>query len=190
MTSGSAALPRFFCDANVLYPSLLRDLLIRLAIADLIELRWSDEVHDEWARNLLLNRPELALAQLIRTRRHMEAAVPDAHVRGYESVIPDLFLPDPDDRHVLAAALQAGAALLTFNLRDFPGAQVRGTEVLHPDTALPVLIVADPEIFRTVLREMSQALRTPPLHELDIAAGLRRSGLPRTASLLEELLND
>ena len=190
MTVGPTPLPRYFCDANVLYPSLLRDLLIRLAIADLLELRWSDEVHDEWTRNLLLNRPDLTPAQLARTRRQMEAAVPDAHVEGYGALIPELVLPDPDDRHVLAATLHAGAALLTFNLRDFPGAQVRGTAVLHPDTALPPLIQEHPEMFRAVLSETSQALRTPPLHELDLASGLGRAGLPRSASLLGAVLND
>ncbi len=190
LTPDAARIPRFFCDANVLYPSLLRDLLIRLAIADLIELRWSDEVHDEWIRNLLLNRPALTAAQLARTRRHMEAAVPDARVEGYGTLIPQLVLPDPDDRHVLAATLHAGAALLTFNLRDFPAGQVRGAGVLHPDVALPPLIGDHPEIFRAVLGEMSQARRTPPMHELDTASGLGRAGLPRSASLLQVLLED
>jgi hypothetical protein len=59
LTSGAAPLPRYFCDANVLSPSLLRDLLIRLAIVDLPDLHWSDEVHDEYTRNLLLNHPDL-----------------------------------------------------------------------------------------------------------------------------------
>jgi hypothetical protein len=174
----------------VLYPSLLRDVLIRLAIADVVELRWSDRVHDEWTRNLLLNRPGLTSDQLARTRRHMEAAVPDARVEGYEALIPELVLPDQGDRHVLAATLHAGAALLTFNLRDFPAAQARGTVVLHPDAALPPLIQAHPDAFRAVLSEMSQGLRTPPLSELDLAAGLRKAGLPQSALLLETLLID
>ena len=114
--------------------------------------------------------------------------MPDAHVEGYETLIPELVLPDPDDRHVLAATLHAGAALLTFNLRDVPAAQVRA--VLHPDAALPPPIQVHPDAFRTVLSQISQGLRTPPLSELDLAAGLRRAGLPQSVARLETLLTD
>jgi hypothetical protein len=51
--------------------------------------------------------------------------------------------------------------------------------VLHPDTALVPLIQAYPETFRTVLNEFAQALRTPPLRELDIAFGLGCPGVRR-----------
>jgi PIN domain len=108
-------------DACALYPAPLRDLLLHLACVGLVRPRWTDAIHDEWIRNLLANRPDLARSQLDRTRALMERAVPDALVRGYEPRIPSLTLPDADDRHVLVAAIEAGAGVIvTFNLADFP----------------------------------------------------------------------
>jgi predicted nucleic acid-binding protein len=72
-------------------------------------------------RLALRNRPDLSRKQLERTRSLMNAHVRDALVDGHQSLIPALALPDPDDRHVLAAAIQCGADLIiTFNLDDFP----------------------------------------------------------------------
>jgi PIN domain len=94
---------------------------MRLALTDLFQARWTDQIHDEWTRNLLTNRPDVTTESLARCRRLMDAHVPDCLVTGYESLIPTLSLPDPDDRHVLAAALHAGAgSIITYNLSDFP----------------------------------------------------------------------
>jgi hypothetical protein len=65
-------------DACVLYPAPLRDLLLHLACVGLVRPRWTDAIHDEWIRNLLANRPDLARSQLDRIRALMERAVPDA----------------------------------------------------------------------------------------------------------------
>ena len=108
-------------DACVLYPAPLRDLLVPLATEGLVHARWSDRIHDEWTRNLLANRPDLTAARVRRTRDLMNQHVRDSLVTGYESLIAQLALPDPDDCHVLAAALRARATLIvTFNSADFP----------------------------------------------------------------------
>jgi predicted nucleic acid-binding protein len=110
-----------FLDASVLYPALLRNLLMHLALRDLFQARWSDRIHDEWIAALLRNRPDLTFAQLARTRRLMDENVDEALVGGYEHLIGALTLPDPKDRHVLAAAIHSGAGVIvTVNLRDFP----------------------------------------------------------------------
>ena len=85
-------------DACVLYPAPLRDLLMRLALTDLYRARWSDQIHEEWITAVLRNRSDLSRAQLERTRSLMNAHVLDALVDGYQSLIPALELPDPDDR--------------------------------------------------------------------------------------------
>lgn len=69
---------RLFCDANVLYASVLRNLLIRLALADVLELRWSKQVQQEWVRNLLEHQGDLDAARLERTCALMDRALPDA----------------------------------------------------------------------------------------------------------------
>lgn len=108
-------------DACVLYPAPLCDFLMWLALTDLFKARWTNEIHDEWMRNVLLNRSDLTLSQLTRTKNLMNANVRDCLVTGYESLIPTLELPDPGDRHVLAAAIRCNAdVIVTFNLQDFP----------------------------------------------------------------------
>lgn len=96
-------------DASVLYPAPLRDLLIWVAIKGLVRAKWTDQIQEEWLRNLLEQRPDLDERRLRRTQQLMNRALPDAHVSGYEDLISALELPDPDDRHVLAAAIRAGA---------------------------------------------------------------------------------
>src|SRR5574342_716599 len=108
-------------DTNVLYPSTLRDLLIRLARAGLVQARWTEQILDEMTAALRRNRPDIDEARTDRLRQLMNAAVRDCLVTEYEILIDTIDLPDKDDRHVVAAAISAGAQLIiTWNLRDFP----------------------------------------------------------------------
>ena len=110
------------CDACVLYPNIVRDVLIRVAMAGTVRARWTEAILDETFRNPRADRPDLDPDKLSRTRELMCKVVPDCLVTGYESLIDGLVLPDPEDRHVLAAAVRAGAQLIvTSNLKDFPG---------------------------------------------------------------------
>lgn len=123
-------------DACVLYPAPLRDLLIRIALTGIVRARWSDEILDECFRSILKSRPDLKPHALSRTRRLMTEAVADCIVTGHESLINGLNLPDPNDRHVLAAAIQAGAqSIVTLNLKDFPSDTLAAynVEAVHPD---------------------------------------------------------
>lgn len=149
----------------MLYPAPLRDLLIRLAMENLFLARWTDRIHDEWTRNVLAARPDLKPEQLARTRTLMNAAVPDALVTGYESLIDGLSLPDPDDRHVLAAAVRARAdAIVTFNLADFPAdalAPLR-VEAIHPDDFIVSQFDLNPPAVCRAVRNQRASLRNPP----------------------------
>jgi predicted nucleic acid-binding protein len=123
-------------DACVLYPAPLRDFLMWLALSGAFRARWSARIHDEWKRNVLKNRPDLSPQQLDRTISFMNAAIPAASVTEYESLIDGLTLPDPNDRHVLAAAIRSGASVIvTFNQADFPidALAPLGIEAQHPD---------------------------------------------------------
>jgi hypothetical protein len=114
-------------DACVLYPAPLRDLLMGLAGTGLFRARWTDDIHNEWIENLLKNEPHRDRARLERTRNLMNAAVLDCLITGYEPLIPALALPDPDDRHVLAAAIRGRAdVIVTYNLKHFPDAILGG----------------------------------------------------------------
>lgn len=100
---------------------MLRDLLLRLAVTDLYRARWSADIHDEWMRSLAANRPDIPPEHITRVRNLMDENVRDALVEDYASLVLGLTLPDPKDRHVLAAAIVGRAdVIVTFNLREFP----------------------------------------------------------------------
>jgi hypothetical protein len=107
-------------DACVLYPASVRDLLVRLASAGVYRAYWTRRILDECFSSIAEARPDIA-GKLGRTRRLMEEALPDAMVEDDETLAAALVLPDEKDRHVLAAAIRAGArVIVTVNLRDFP----------------------------------------------------------------------
>ena len=174
-------------DACVLYPAPLRDLLMRLALTDLFRARWSDDIHEEWITNLLANRPDLTREQLERTRTLMNANVRDCIVQGYRDLIDGLDLPDPNDRHVLAAAIRARAdVILTFNLEDFPADRLAeyGIEAQHPDEFVEHLIDLNQAKVCAAVEEHFQSLRNPPKTRDQYLDTLLRQGLPQTAVLL------
>ena len=176
-----------FLDASVLYPAPLRDLLLELAVSGLYRAKWSARVHDEWTRALLRNRPDLTAARLERTRRLMDAHVRDVLVTGFEDLVPSLELPDPGDRHVLAAAIRAEADIIvTANLKDFPASSLapHGLEAEHPDAFLAHLCAQWPARFVEAFHRVRGRLRHPPLSPDEHLRALRRSGLRATVAEL------
>jgi hypothetical protein len=174
-------------DACVLYPASLRDLLVRLALSDVFQARWTDEIHDEWTRNVLANRPDISSASLARCRRLMDLHVPDCLITGYEDLIPTLTLPDVDDRHVLAAAIHGRAGLIvTFNLSDFP-ASILGQfhiEAIHPDEFISRLWDEQPDSVLAAARRQRAGLRNPPMTAAEYLATLEHCQLFETATRL------
>lgn len=149
----------------------------------LFQARWSAEIHREWMSNVLINRPDLSPDRLERTRALMDANVEDCLVYGYEDLIPGLTLPDPDDRHVLAAAIHAQASVIvTFNLRDFPQSTLMryGINVQHPDDFLSLLIENAPEAVCAAAEEHRQSLVNPPKTREQYLETLRKQGLDQT----------
>lgn len=184
-------MPRFsvILDACVLYSAPLRDCLLRLALTDLFKARWSDHIHDEWMEALRRS-GRIAPERLERVRTLMDAHVRDAKVTGYESLIDGLELPDPDDRHVLAAAIRCNAdAIVTFNLKDFPPDALApfGIEALHPDDFISYQIDLAPARCLQALRAQRMALKHPPLDVETFLAALLRQELPQTVNRLREL---
>lgn len=180
-----------FLDASVLYRAMLRSVLLRLALADLYRPLWSGAVHEEWIAALLRNRPELDRTRLLRTRALMEAHLVQAMVTGYAPLIKQLTLPDPDDRHVLAAAIHGSAsAIITVNLRDFPASALgpHGIEARHPDAFIRDLVESDPNEAVAALRDDRLSLKKPPKAVPAYIADLAAAGLPKTVAALQPFL--
>jgi hypothetical protein len=170
-------------DACVLYPAPLRDFLMWLALSGRFRARWSAQIHDEWKRNLIKNRPDITAEQLDRTADLMDLAIPDGRVTGHEVLIEGLTLPDSGDRHVLAAAIRCHASVIvTFNERDFPADVLGafGLEAQHPDLFVENLFDLDPAAVVAAAQRQRQQLKNPPIdvdRYLDI---LLRQGLTQT----------
>lgn len=181
------AAPAVVADANVLYAAPLRDLVMELALAGLIRLHWSARIETEWTRALIANRPDLDAAHIARTAVVMNAVIPDAKVEIEEGELENIQLPDPDDRHVVAAALAADAAvILTFNTSDFPEQAYDGRSVaaVHPDVFLSSLAAVFPERFVAAAAEIRARLKAPPVSVSQYLTGLAKLGLPNLAVAL------
>ena len=175
-------------DACVLYPAPVRDILLSFANEGLYQPKWSDQIQDEWIRNLLIKRPDLKREQLKRLAKTMDTAFPDANVQGFESRIRLIELPDRDDRHVVAAALESESDLIiTFNLRDFPLNQLDGfgMEANHPDDFLVGLFKTDEYRGSQAFEKQLKRLKNPPIDSAQLLQILKKAGLPKTATILK-----
>jgi hypothetical protein len=179
-------------DACVLYPAPLRDLLMHLALTDLFRAKWTDAIHDEWTRSVLEDRPDLTREQLERTRALMNIHVRDCLVTNYEDLIPSLTLPDPDDRHVLAAAIRGRAdVIVTFNLADFPPDALAhyGIEAQHPDDFILRLLDLAPGPVCAAVKRQRENLHNPPRSADELLATFESQGLPQTVARPREFID-
>jgi predicted nucleic acid-binding protein len=150
-------------DACVLVPIRLATTLLWLAEADLFQPLWSEPILDEVRRNL----PKVGVTPEQASRRvgmMREAFGAEALVDGFEDLIDEMTC-DPKDRHVLAAAVVAGAdTVVTFNLKDFPDevAARHGIQILHPDSFLLQLLGEHADTVVAALKRETAAFRNPP----------------------------
>lgn len=176
-------------DSCVLYPAPLRDLLIRLAHNNLFRAKWTNDIHKEWIRNVLKNRSDLNQEQLERTKNLMNNSTRDCLVEGYESIIPIIKLPDPNDRHILAAAIRSNAdTIVTYNLKDFPKKSLHSynIEAQHPDDFVSMLINTAAGSVCTTVRMLRKGLKKPPKNADEYLKTLEGLSLPQTVTLLRE----
>lgn len=177
-------------DANALYPALLRDLLLSLAHADLYSANWSAHIRDEWTRSLLRDRPAMR-TQIAAAAQAMEDVIADGLVVGYEHLIEGLTLPDPDDRHVLAAAIVGHAdAIVTFNQKDFPEEILGplGIETQTPDEFVLNQLLLDKATTLSAIKRMRERWNRPQYDAAALIALLEQRGLPQTAAHLLDAL--
>jgi hypothetical protein len=180
-------------DACILYPFHLRNILVQASVDRLIEARWTDAIHDEWIRNLTGGAPAIPAERLEATRRLMNEALPTAMVSGYEGYIPAVNLPDPNDRHVVAAGIAAGASvILTWNLRHFPAKELKkfGLRKESPDAFLSGLYDEIPDLMIASLANARQNLTRSRLSALAFIGILRNQQLVELAKRAQKRVAD
>lgn len=176
-------------DANILYPAPMRDIFVQLTVQDLFRAKWTADIHREWIEALLRNEPHRDRRKLEITRDLMDSETRDALVTGYEGLIDAMKLPDPKDRHVLAAAIVGRCdVIVTQNLKDFPKEALApyGIEVQHPDDFLVNHLNLFPAYFCEAVRKVRLRLQNPPCNVENYLANLTQLGLIATASLLKQ----
>lgn len=175
---------RGFLDACVLYPPLVRGLLIGAAEAGFFTPLWSARVLAEWrisiARKQGLEAEDVAVA----AQGMLAERFPSAEIMAEPEIEAAIHLPDPADAHVLAGAIAGGAELIiTFNLRDFPRRVLagHGIEARHPDGLLWEFWSNAPERMGLVMGAVLDQAKVEPDR---VRAVLKRAKLPRFGKAL------
>ncbi|RBO54344.1 PIN domain-containing protein [Rhodovulum sp. BSW8] len=173
-------------DTCVLYPTVLREILLKVAGTGLFIPLWSARILEEWARAACKIGPT-GEAQARAEIALLRGAWPGAEVAPKAGLEARLWLPDPDDVHVLAAAVAGGAdAILTFNARDFPGHLLAAEGLVRaaPDGLLMDLWLADPGPVERAVAEVHAAAERMAGEPLALRALLKRARLPRLGKAL------
>lgn len=176
-------------DTNVIYPVVIRDLLFWFAHYDLYTPKWSNHIFQEWKS--VMERKGVSESQAANRVNVANVAFPDALVNNYEGLLGNLNLPDPDDCHVLAAAIKINANIIvTNNIKDFPEDYLRtfDLKVKTADNFLTDIIDLNPEKALNAFKEMVLYKKKPELNEYEVLGLLRNSGLNDTANYLHALL--
>jgi hypothetical protein len=184
--------PVIVLDACVLYPAAQRDLFMWLAAGGAIRAHWTNDIHDEWMRNVERNFG-VARSILERVSKLMDRAAGDALIdqyRQHERLFPKT---DAKDRHVAAAAVTArkrsrvnSVTIITWNLKDFDPKELAAVGVVAetPDAFLCRLLADSPEDVIAAFMRMRDNLRNPTKTTRECADTLAAQGLKRFARLI------
>ena len=178
-------------DANVLYPAPVRDLLLNLATLHQYQPKWTELILDEFVRNLLNNRTDLKAESFSITRQLMNAWYPDAMIVNFEARIGDLKLPDADDRHVLAAGIEAQVNyIVTENIRDFPDSELKSYDIvaIKADEFITELTTDKNDVLWKALTNQQRNLKNPPQTAEQLIATFKKVQLTTTAARIEKLI--
>lgn len=180
---------RVLLDANVIVNAQVRDLICRLAEAELLDVRWSAAILEE-TRRALVEGLGLDPYKVDRLLGVLDRAFPAASVEGFEELIDQLELPDLDDRHVLAAAIHGECDLLvTDNVSDFPPATMECFDILAltADDAIALLATQFREQMTDIIEDQIVALRRPAMTRDEFLARLAQQA-PKGAAALRSIL--
>lgn len=178
-------------DACVMVPVALCDTMLRLAEERMYRPIWSDRILAEAADAISRIHPDIPVELIERRVAYMNETFPGARVEGFAQIESGLILPDPDDRHVVAAALRSRAdAVVTANVRDFPVDVLDELEleVIPPDAFLLSQLDMRSAVVMSVLEAQAAATRNPRRSFDDVLTALSRAGAPDFADEIRSRL--
>ena len=152
-----------------------------------MQAKWTEQILDETMRARTRNHPDVTAEKLQRLRHLINESVRDCLVTGYEPLIDVLKLPDPDDRHILAAAIKAGAQIIvTANLRHFPADALTPWEIeaKSPDDFILDQINIDSRIVYSCVSDIATIRKNPAQTVEDVLGELESAGLVQSAAAL------
>ncbi|MFU8776918.1 MAG: RSP_2648 family PIN domain-containing protein [Roseovarius sp.] len=173
-------------DTCVIYPTVMREMILGVAAHGAFQPLWSERIIGEWLRAVVKLGPE-AEAQAAGEAALMNARWPRARVSYPPSLEARLWLPDPADRHVLAAAIAGSAdGILTLNARDFPRHTLaeEGLWRADPDGFLHGIWQARPGLVAEVAEGVLEKARALSTGAWEMRALLKKAKLPRLAKAL------
>ena len=177
---------KILIDTCVLYPTVMREMVLQTASAGAFTPVWSARILEEWTRAArkigpegeMQARAEIALVQ---------SGFPTACVAVPEGLSARLWLPDENDIHVLAAAVASSAdAIMTLNAKDFPRGLLaeEGLQRVDPDRFLYDLWLKDPHLVEVAGNSVLATARELSGKDWTIRALLKKARLPRVAKAL------
>lgn len=180
---------RVMIDACVLYPTVMREVVLGVARTGILTPQWSPRILEEWARAALKLGPE-GEAQARSEIAMLQAAWPGAEVRHPPELEQRLWLPDPNDLHVLAAAIHGSSdAIMTVNAKDFPR-NILTEEGLHrvdPDSYLQGCVEANPDLVAPVALAVLDEARRLSGEDWTLRKLMKKARLPRFGKAVERV---
>lgn len=178
--------PRILIDACVLYPTVMREVVMGAAKAGLFRPVWSERILEEWARAAIKLGP-MGEMQARSEIAMLRAAWPDAERAAAPQIAQRLWLPDENDIHVLAVAVDASAdMIMTLNAKDFPRDILAEQDLIRvdPDSYLHQLWQDHPQVIAQAANDVLETARTLSGKHWELRALLKKARLPRLAKAL------
>jgi predicted nucleic acid-binding protein len=180
---------KILIDANVLYPTVMREVVLGVARTGLFQPQWSPRILEEWARAAARLGVE-GEAQARGEIAMLQVGWPDASVRHPPELENRLWLPDLGDIHVLAAAIAGSAdAIMTSNAKDFPRNILteEGLMRVDPDSYLQGCAEANPDVVIPVAHAVLAEARRLSGEDWTLRTLMKKARLPRFGKAVERL---
>ena len=189
--------PIVVVDACVWHGAFARHVLRHLALQGLLQgllrLRWTRSIEAEWLRSIRNARPDIPVSRLLAVREQFRREFPEGLLPERLPQVRLPALPDPNDAHVVRAALQSGASYIcTVDRRGFPRSTMKALAItaITPDLMVANSVQQHTQAAMHALRTHRLGLSAPAMSAIEYVSALRKAGLPQSARLLKHRIHN